>query len=85
MDYFFMSSFIQNIPHRIVLSYNIVCLWARKEAGDSQSHHVGMFEAFDTSLPEDETKLWTHMVQAWEADPTQPNLFESKLWGKFYF
>lgn len=52
------------------------------EAVDERSHHVLAFQDFDAALPEEDTKLWTKSVQAWEADPTQPNPFQTTLRGK---
>lgn len=51
------------------------------EAVDERTKHVVAFEAFDSSLPVEETAEWTRLVQTWEKDSTRPNPFESKLRG----
>jgi hypothetical protein len=37
-----MSSLTQNVPHQIVLSYNIVCLWARNILSRSKIYPPNM-------------------------------------------
>lgn len=51
------------------------------EAVDERTKQVAAFEAFDSTLPVEQTTEWTCLVQAWEKDPTQLNPFESKLRG----
>ncbi|KAG6904713.1 hypothetical protein DXG01_007735, partial [Tephrocybe rancida] len=129
MDYFFLSSMGQNIPKRVVVSYNIAWRtdgkapehgWAAinnvanstKEMGpgsrcDTLDDHFGdynwrkvnliastfhrklteavarrteqveAFQVFDEALPVEDTTEWTCVVQAWEADGSQPNPFAS--------
>ncbi|KAG6895616.1 hypothetical protein C0992_000364, partial [Termitomyces sp. T32_za158] len=50
-----------------------------KEATEKRAEHVSAFEAFDNSLTLADTTQWTHEVQAWEQDGTQPNPFAAKL------
>ncbi|KAG6917307.1 hypothetical protein DXG01_003148 [Tephrocybe rancida] len=46
-----------------------------KEAVKYQAKQVEAFETFNLALPVEDPTEWTHVVQTWEADGTQPNPF----------
>ncbi|KAG6808347.1 hypothetical protein H0H92_004412 [Tricholoma furcatifolium] len=48
-----------------------------REAIKCCEEHVQAFEVFDMALPAEDTAEWTRIVQAWEADGTNPNPFQT--------
>ncbi|KAF8163735.1 hypothetical protein B0H34DRAFT_650742, partial [Crassisporium funariophilum] len=47
-----------------------------EEAIEGREEYINAFIEFDAALPEESTKAWTQLCQAWEADPRKPNPFQ---------
>ncbi|KAG6863790.1 hypothetical protein C0991_003199 [Blastosporella zonata] len=50
-----------------------------EEAITSHAKHMKVFEDFNAALPTEDTAEWLRLVEAWERDGKQPNLFATKV------
>ncbi|KAG6914351.1 hypothetical protein DXG01_000902 [Tephrocybe rancida] len=60
---------------RKIISLPSTFLRKAVEAIKQREEQVTNFLEFDSAFPEEDARAWTSMVQAWEADPSQPNPF----------
>ena len=56
-----------------------------KKAVPERNSQVKAFEQYDAALPHEATTRWRHMVEAWEADRSQPNPFQLKRPSEYTF